>query len=308
MIPNISQNLQSLINSSIEDYLKELATSFPCKVLSFSDGLVEIETLLPKSKNDIPIKIPTIQSPHFTLPIQAGDIGLALNCSFLFAPILENKQIDNPILSTQKNGLFFLPLLQKDKQNEPADITFKSAPELKSSLILNDESLNIVVAETTKGTIDGSTMTFNINDQAVTNLAEGELSLKLKGSDVLKMTDQNLSLSLGGSEALKISGQELSLNIGGSKAFGVSSSEISLSVGGMPSLKIDSSKISTPLSIEQSTPISITGATGGMRDFADYIVQLLDALSTGMQGTATNPSAYIALSATLKPLIKALFK
>lgn len=274
MIPNITQNLQSLINSSIERYLGDLAKSYPCKVLSYSEGLVEVETLLVKGKNDVPIKIPTIQSPYFTLPIQEGDIGLALNCSFLFAPILENKEIETNILSTQKNGLFFLPLLQKDKQYEAGDITFKSAPELKSSLIINDESVNLVVAENTKCTIDGSTMSFNINNKSVIDLSESELGLKINSKEVLSLTDSELGLKLGGKDALTVG----------------------------------SSNISTPLGIEQSTPIALKGSGGSLKDYNDLVIQLMDALAMGMKGTATAPAEYQSLKASLLPQLQGMFK
>lgn len=256
MTPNIVQNLQTYVNTAIENYLKDLSQSYPCKVLSYADGLVEVETLLVKGKNDVPVKIPPLQSPYFTLPIQEGDIGIALNCSYLFAPILEDLKIEANILSTQKNGLFFIPLLQKTKQNEVGDITFKTAPEFKSSMIFNDESLNIVVAENTKCTIDGSTMSFSINDKAVINLSESELALKISGND---------ALTIG-------------------------------------------STISTPLGIEQTTPISISGSGGSMKDFASYIMQLLDALSSGMKGSATENSFYVTTKTTLQPKIEGLFK
>lgn len=256
MIPNITQNLQSLINSSIERYLGDLAKSYPCKVLSYSEGLVEVETLLVKGKNDVPIKIPTIQSPYFTLPIQEGDIGLALNCSYLFAPILEDKDIETNILSTQKNGLFFLPLLQKNKQYEAGDITFKSAPELKSSLIINDESVNLVVAENTKCTIDGSTMSFNINNKAVIDLSESELGVKVNNRQ---------ALTIG-------------------------------------------SNISTPLGIEQTTPIALKGSGGSLKDYNDLVIQLMDALAMGMKGTATAPAEYQSLKASLLPQLQGMFK
>lgn len=256
MIPNITQNLQSLINSSIEKYLEDLAKSYPCKVLSYADGLVEVETLLVKGKNDVPIKIPTIQSPYFTLPIQEGDIGLALNCSYLFAPILENKNIETNILSTQKNGLFFLPLLQKDKQYEAGDITFKSAPEFKSSLIINDDKVDLVVAENTKCTIDGSTMSFNINNKSVVDLSESELGLKVNNKQ---------ALTIG-------------------------------------------SNISTPLEIEQSTPIALKGSGGSLKDYNDLIIQLMDALASGMSGSGTNPTAYNTLKASLTAQLQGMFK
>lgn len=256
MTPNIVQNLQTLINQSIEAYLKDLSQSYPCKVLSYADGLVEVETLLVKGKNDVPVKIPPIQSPHFTLPIQEGDIGLALNCSFLFAPILEDKKIENNILSTQKNGLFFIPLLQKEKQNEVGDITLKSAPEFKSSIILNDESLQMVVAENTKCNIDGSTMEFNINNKTIINLSESEMDLKVNGKG---------AVTIG-------------------------------------------SNISTPLEIEQTTPIALKGSGGSLKDYNDLIIQLLDALASGMTGQTTSPTAYNTQKASLLPQLQGMFK
>lgn len=274
MIPNIAQNLQTMISSTISDYLINLPESYPCKVKSYADGLVEVETLLVSTQNDIPTKIPALQSPYFTLPIQEGDIGLALNCSFLFYPILEGKTLENNIKTTQKNGLFFIPLLPKDQQNEVGDITFKTAPEFKSKMIFNDESLSFVVAENTNITIDGSTMSFDINSKGTLNLSESEFSLGVNGNTSISVSDSAISFSVGGNEIVSM----------------------------------DSSTLSTPLGIEQSTPIALKGSGGSLKDYNDLIIQLLDALASGMAGSGTNPSAYQTLKASLLTQLQGMFK
>lgn len=223
MIFNIQENLQSYLEAVVKKFLNDLPISYPCKVNSYDKGLVEVETLLKADDTDIAVKIPVMQSPYLTLPIQKGDIGIALNCSYLFDAIVQGAEIKENIKTVQKNGLFFIPILPASKVNEIDDITLTSANG-DSQIILND-------------------------------------------------------------------------------------SQLSLKVGKQEALSSDGSSLTTPLPIQQDkTPIDISGSGGSLGDYSGYILQLLDALASGMSGSATNPTAYNTLKATLQPQIEAIFK
>lgn len=223
MIFNIQENLQNYINQAIDKRLAQLPISYPCKVKSVDSGFVEVETLLIADQNDIAVKIPIMQSPYLTLPIQEGDIGIALNCSYLFDSIINDVEVKENIKSIQKNGLFFIPLLPASKANKSTDITLTSANG-DSQIVLNDSELSIKVA----------------NQEALSS---------------------------------------------------------------------DGSAITTPLPIQQqNTPIDISGSGGSLGDYSGYILQLLDALASGMSGSATNATAYNTLKSTLQPQIEAIFK
>lgn len=223
MIPNIQNNLQTFINDCINRAISQLPTSFPCQVLGFSNGMVKIQTLLIPTQNDTPLEIPALQSPYFTLPIQAGDIGIALNCDFLFDTLITQGTLKENVRATQKNGLFFIPLLPASKQNLPTDITI-TTPQKKAQVILNDT--------------------------------------------------QGLSISINKLNALSSNGTTLT----------------------------------TSLPIMQDTPIDISGSGGSLGNAIDIIFQLLDALASGMSGSATSPTAYNTLKATLQPQMNTIIK
>lgn len=157
MIFNIQDNLQSYIEAVIKKFLNDLPISYPCKVKSYDKGLVEVETLLKADDTDIAVKIPVMQSPYLTLPIKEGDIGIALNCTYLFDTIIQDVEIKENIKTVQKNGLFFIPLLSASKANETTDITLTSANG-DSQIVLNDSELSVRVANQEALSSDGSSL------------------------------------------------------------------------------------------------------------------------------------------------------
>lgn len=127
MIFDTATQFNEIINKAINAKLSELPFSFPCKVTSIdSSGVyVNVETLLSKTQNDTEYQnIPIMQSPYITTPIQAGDIGIALNCSFLFDLIIDDKEIEFNQKTIRDNALFFIPLVsKKNQQNDIANLT-----------------------------------------------------------------------------------------------------------------------------------------------------------------------------------------
>lgn len=224
MIQNIQNNLQTFINDFINRAISQLPTSFPCQVLGFSNGMVKIQTLLIPTQNDTPLEIPALQSPYLTLPIQAGDIGIALNCDFLFDTLITQETLKENVRATQKNGLFFIPLLPASKQNLTTDITI-TTPQKNAQVILNDT--------------------------------------------------QGLSISINKLNALSSNGTTLTTSL--------------------------------PI-MQQGTPIDISGSGGSLGSAINIIFQLLDALASGMSGSATSSTAYDTLKAILQPQMDTIIK
>lgn len=159
----IYSDFEKAVKMLIEGAFRTLPLSYPCEVISVKDNAVEVKTLLRPSDSDTPTIIPILESPYLTLPIKVGDIGLALNCSYLFSSILEGKEIQENILSQGRNGLFFIPLVKNnDLQNDRGSTTLTSQGgrnkvELREDgiTIEGDSSIEIKTGSTSLGEILG---------------------------------------------------------------------------------------------------------------------------------------------------------
>lgn len=214
------------ISNQIAKNISQLPLSFPCEVTAIDSknkGFVEIQTLLPQTQTDIKRVIPVLRSPYLSLPIKVGDIGIALNCSYLFEKALNDEKIEKSIVSSRMNGLFFVPLLPSSKvEDKDTECVIKSQ-NLKNKITLGEDNI-----------------TASIQNKSV------------------KFTDQEVD-------------------------FGV--------------------KIS-----QSQTPITIEGSGGSLYSAFNVMVQLMDLLSSGMNGSATNNSAYTSgktqLIESLKQIVK----
>lgn len=140
MIYDVTAQFEEILNTAIAKQVENLPISYPCKVKSVeNDGVyVTIETLLKKEKSDVDRKIPIMQSPYLTLPIQVGDIGIALNCSYLFEDAINDNEIPENQKSTKENALFFIPLVSKSKFKGKVGETQLSNKDNTSSLVLKE--------------------------------------------------------------------------------------------------------------------------------------------------------------------------
>lgn len=174
MILDTPQKLSELIAKIVDDRVSKLPISYPCKVVSVDSEdkvFVEVETLLPKDKNDVNLKIPILQSPYLTLPIKEGDIGLALNCSYLFEKKLLGEDIETKLQTIRANGLFFVPLVSKDDFKGEMGIT---------SIISQDNTARISLKENTIESI------ISKDDTLKTSIIQSDSEIKLKSSDSTK--------------------------------------------------------------------------------------------------------------------------
>lgn len=149
MIIDVSTQLDELISRIVREQISLLPISYPCKVKKIQDDgvFVVVETLMPKEDVDVERTIPIMQSPYLTLPIQEGDIGIALNCSFLFEEVMDDKKINEKQEANKENGLFFIPLVSKSGFKGKVGETMLSNKDHSSKISFTDNGIEIKVKD-----------------------------------------------------------------------------------------------------------------------------------------------------------------
>lgn len=148
MIFDTPQLLFEYIEKQIAKNISQLPISYPCKVISIDSekkGFVEVQTLLPQTQTDVPRKIPVLRSPYLSLPIKVGDIGIALNCSFLFEKALGDEAIEKSIASSRTNGLFFIPLVPSSQIQDKDNETTLTSQNKQNKIILSDDKISSTI-------------------------------------------------------------------------------------------------------------------------------------------------------------------
>lgn len=157
MIFDVSAQFEELIKNAIKKQIDTLPISYPCKVKSVKDDgvFVEVEVMLPQEKSDTPTIIPIMQSPYLTLPIKEGDLGIALNCTYLFQDMVEDKKIEEAQKAIKENGLFFIPIVSKSGFKGEVGKTTLSSQDHTSSINLSEKQIELKATQQT-GLIMGS--------------------------------------------------------------------------------------------------------------------------------------------------------
>lgn len=228
MIFDVSIQFEELIKNAIKKQIDTLPISYPCKVKSVKDDgvFVEVEVMLPQEESDTPTIIPIMQSPYLTLPIKEGDLGIALNCTYLFQDMIEDKKIEETQKSIKENGLFFIPIVSKSGFKGKVGETLLSSQNFKSYMriipesielktkAINSESeeIQLKIGSTTKASFENNSITLQATSQSAltmgndVSLASGS-TIEIKGisstlgeilGDILTMlTNMNLDLVAG---------------------------------------------------------------------------------------------------------------
>lgn len=235
-----SGQFSKFIEQKVVEYITKLPFSYPCEVEevdSEQKGFVKVKCLIPTDDTKKPLSIPVLRSPYLHLPIKKGDLGIALNCDFLFEKMLSKEEITQRLSSYRDNGLFFVPLVASE------DIK----AEEKNTTIYNQEQ-----------------------DKEIT-LAKDKI--EIKAEDNVITLDKKLNFLIKNKN-----------------------------------VTIDSA-IQTELPIEYTqTPIEIKCNAGSLYKAFDIIIQLLDALSTGLTGPTSSPAGYQGAKPGLVELLKQIIK
>lgn len=193
MIFDVSTQFEELIKNAIKKQIDTLPISYPCKVKSVKDDgvFVEVEVMLPQEKNDTPTIIPIMQSPYLTLPIKEGDLGIALNCTYLFQDMVEDKKIEEAQKSIKENGLFFIPIVSKSSFKGEVGKTTLSSQDHTSSINLGEKQIELKAGNTTNAQFGDKSIELNATQQ--TGLIMGsDVSLQSGSTIEIKGTTASL--------------------------------------------------------------------------------------------------------------------
>lgn len=198
MIFDVSTQFEELIKNAIKKQIDTLPISYPCKVKSVKDDgvFVEVEVMLPQEKSDTPTIIPIMQSPYLTLPIKEGDLGIALNCTYLFQDMVEDKKIEEPQKSIKENGLFFIPIVSKGGFKGEVGKTTLSSQDHTSSINLSEKQIELKAGDTTNARFGDNSIELNATQQ--TGLIMGsDVSLQSGSTVEIKGVTASLGEILG---------------------------------------------------------------------------------------------------------------
>lgn len=186
----------SLLRQQIEDQITkaiaQLPISYPCEVKSVSSekkGFVEVQKLIPQTINDTGRVIPVIQSPYFTLPIKEGDIGIALNCSYIFEKVLGGEKIERSLRSNGENGLFFIPLVPSSEIENDLESTTLTDQDKQNKIILSKDKITACIGKK-EVVFDDSKVDFGVK------IAQGKSPIDITGAggDLYKAFEIMISL------------------------------------------------------------------------------------------------------------------
>lgn len=214
MIFDVSAQFEEILERAIKKQIDVLPISYPCKVKAVQDDgvFVEIETLLPKDDCDTETIIPILQSPYFTLPINQGDIGLALNCSYLFDKVIEDEELQESAKSIKQNGLFFVPLVSKKSFKGEVGQTMLTSQDFNSKITLKENTIESTISkdDTIKTSILQTDTEIKIKSSDNTNSVFGSDTITLQATNTTKL-DMNTEVVLQSGSTIEAKGVSASL-------------------------------------------------------------------------------------------------
>lgn len=184
--------IQNIVNREID----KLPYSFPCVVKEYDGVYLKVETLLKDDDKQEIDNVAILHSYYLHLPIKQGDIGLCLNCSYLFNEILENNTINDNNKSVGANGLFYVPLLSKQDKHNDIESTTLLSQDRQSYLNLKEKEITL-----TNGDVD-----IHVRGKDI-EINNGDVTIKINGSDV-KLGGATLKFD----KAISLKGSSGSLN------------------------------------------------------------------------------------------------
>lgn len=122
-------------------------------------------------------KVPVIQSPYVSPIVKVGDFGLLLNVAISLDSVLADK-IDNLKLQGQ-NYFVFLPLIKDADYKSAANVLTLNSEDLKSSIELSNEKLNV---EIEKDIIAAARGSYSLSAKSIKIAASGTDPLDIANS------------------------------------------------------------------------------------------------------------------------------
>ena len=188
------QSINNNIASQINNALKNLPKSEPCKVEEVKGNKVKVARML---ENDNVIgyadNVPIIRPIYFSYPIKQGDLGILIVSNYPYESYIKDYNTPPKDMPENSNGsgYLFLPLapdnidFNKDTEGKSFEIYSLDG---KTSIIINDDKIEI--KDNASGDDEGDNNNILIDENGI-NITDTNKNNILLDSDGISITDKN---------------------------------------------------------------------------------------------------------------------
>ena len=200
------QSINNNIANKINNALKTLPKSQPCKVEEVKGNKVKVARML---ENDNTIgytdNVPIIRPIYFTYPIKQGDLGILIVSNYPYESYIKdyNTPPKNMPENSNGSGYLFLPLA-------PDNIDFNQDTEGKSfeiysldgktSIIINDDKIEIKDNASGDDEGDNNNILIDENGINITDTNKNNIVLNADGISITDTNENNITLSNSGTK------------------------------------------------------------------------------------------------------------
>ena len=200
------QSINNNIASQINNALKSLPKSEPCKVKEVKGNKVKVARML---ENDNVIgyadNVPIVRPIYFTYPIKQGDVGLLIASNYPVSNYVKDSNTPPKNMPENANGsgYLFLPLA-------PDNIDFNQDTEGKSfeiysldgktSIIINDDKIEIKDNASGDDEGDNNNILIDENGINITDTNKNNIVLNADGISITDTNENNITLSNSGTK------------------------------------------------------------------------------------------------------------
>ena len=188
------QSINNNIASQINNALKSLPKSEPCKVEEVKGNKVKVARML---KNDNVIgyadNVPIIRPIYFTYPVKQGDVGLLIASNYPVSNYVKDSNTPPKNMPENANGsgYLFLPLAPDnlDFIQDTEGKTFEIySLDGKTSIIIDDDKIQI--KDNASGDDEGDNNNILIDENGI-NILDTNKNNIVMNSDGISITDVN---------------------------------------------------------------------------------------------------------------------
>ena len=200
------QSINNNIATQINNALKSLPKSEPCKVEEVKGNKVKVARML---ENDNVIgyadDVPIIRPIYFTYPIKQGDVGLLIASNYPYESYIKdsNTPPKDMLENANGSGYLFLPLAPDDldfiQDSEGKAFEIYSL-DGKTSIIINDDKIEI--KDNASGDDEGDNNNILIDENGINILDtnKNNIVLNADGISITDTNENNITLSNSGTK------------------------------------------------------------------------------------------------------------
>ena len=200
------QSINNNIANQINNALKSLPKSEPCKVEEVKGNKVKVARML---ENDNVIgytdNVPIIRPIYFTYPIKQGDVGLLIASNYPVSNYVKDSNTPPKNMPENANGsgYLFLPLAPDDLdfiQNTEGKAFEIYSLDGKTSIIIDDDKIQIKDNASGDDEGDNNNILIDENGINITDTNKNNIVLNADGISITDTNENNITLSSSGTK------------------------------------------------------------------------------------------------------------